>query len=69
MFTPEKICSVDETANITVHTDKAVACNDNKQVESVTSGESAPNVTFTACLNALGYSILPMFIYPDVHLK
>jgi hypothetical protein len=64
-FTPDKIYNLDETANTTVHTpDKIVACKGIKQV-----GERGPNVTFIACINALGNSIPSMFIIPHFILK
>jgi hypothetical protein len=69
-FIPDKIYYLNETASTTVHTPhKVVACKGIKQVVSITSGERGPNVKFIACINALGNSIPPMFIFPYVPFK
>lgn len=61
---------MDETSNSTVHNSgKVIAVKGEKQVGSATSGERGQNVTMIACINAIGNSVPPMFIFPRVNFK
>lgn len=69
-FEPMSIYNMDETGNSTVHVPgRVIAVKGEKQVGSATSGERGINVTMIACINAVGNSIPPMFIFPRVHFK
>lgn len=69
-ITPDRVYNVDETSNTTVHApDKIIACKGVKQVGSVTSGERGANVTVIGCVNAMGNSIPPLFVFPRVNFK
>lgn len=62
--------NMDETSNSTVHNSgKVIAVKGEKQVGSATSGERGQNVTMIACINAIGNSVPPMFIFPRVNFK
>lgn len=49
--------------------DKILACKGAKQVGSATSGERGVNVTIIACVNAIGNSVPPLYIFPRVFYK
>lgn len=69
-FDASSIYKMDETSNSTVHIPgKVIAVKGEKQVGSATSGERGVNVTMIACVNAMGNSIPPMFIFPRVNFK
>lgn len=69
-FTAADIYNMDETSNSTVqNTTKIIAPKGQKQVGTATSGERGCNVTMIACINALGNSVPPMFIFPRVNFK
>ena len=69
-FPPESIYNSDETGITTVHTpDKVIAQTGQKQVGQVTSGERGTLVTMCACINAIGNSVPPLFIFPRVNFK
>lgn len=69
-FTAADIYNMDETGNCTVqNTTKIIAPKGQKQVGTATSGERGCNVTMIACINAVGNSVPPMFIFPRVNFK
>lgn len=69
-FHAGSIYNMDETANSTVHAPaKVIAVKGEKQVGSATSGERGQHVTMIACINAIGNSVPPMFIFPRVNFK
>lgn len=69
-FEPMSIYNMDETGNSTVHVPgRVIAVKGEKQVGSATSGERGINVIMIACINAVGNSIPPLFIFPRVHFK
>lgn len=69
-FTPDKIYNLDETSNFTVHKpSKVLAPKNIKQLGSLTSAERGINITMVACVNAIGNSIPPLFIFPRVNFK
>lgn len=69
-FSPERIFNIDETGVSTVHTPvKILTKKGTKQVGSITSGERGANITIISCINAIGNSIPPLFIFPRVFFK
>lgn len=69
-FGPENIYNLDETSNFTVHKpSKILAPKNIKQLGSLTSAERGTNVTMLACINAVGQSVPPLFVFPRVHYK
>lgn len=69
-FTPEKIYNMDETGVSSVHTPpKVIASRKLKQVGGITSTERGFNTTMLACVNAIGNSIPPVFVFPRVNFK
>lgn len=69
-FTPEKIYNMDETGVSSVHTPpKVIASRKLKQVGGITSTERGFNTTMLACINAVGNSIPPVFVFPRVNFK
>lgn len=69
-FSAADIYNMDETGICTVQkTSKVIAVKGEKQVGSITSGERGSNITMIGCINALGNSVPPMFIFPRVNFK
>ena len=69
-FTPDMIYNTDESGVTTVQTPKQILTEmGRKQVGSVTSGERGTLVTIVCTINAMGNSILPMFVFPRVKYK
>ncbi|XP_075217979.1 uncharacterized protein LOC142322788 [Lycorma delicatula] len=67
---PDKIWNLDETGLSTVQGEsKTVAFKGIKQVGSATSAERGSLVTMIAVMNAIGNSMSPMFIFPQVHFQ
>jgi len=67
---PERIFNLDETGISTVQkVGQILAETGTKQVGRITSGERGENVTLCACVNAIGNSIPPAFIFPRVRFK
>lgn len=70
LFLPEKIWNLDETGLSTVQgQSKIVASKGLKQIGNATSGERGQRVTMIAAVIAVGNSLPPMFIFPNVHFK
>jgi len=68
-FSPQNIWNVDETG-ITVQTpDRIMARRGEKQVGALSSAEWGTLVTMACAGNAIGNTIPPMFIFPQVHFK
>lgn len=69
-FTPEKVFNADETGISSVHTPpKIIAQKGVKKVSGVTSAERGFNTTMIGCINAVGNSVPPYFIFPRVNFK
>lgn len=69
-FSAERIFNVDETGVSSVHTPpKVIASKKLKQVGGITSTERGFNTTVIACINAVGNSVPPVFLFPRVHFK
>lgn len=69
-FSAERIFNVDETGVSSVHTPpKVIASKKLKQVGGITSTERGFNTTVIACINAVGNSVPPVFVFPRVHFK
>lgn len=69
-FEPGDIYNVDETGVTTVQRpNKVVAQKGIKQVAKLTSAERGSLVTLACCVNALGNSIPPFFVFPRVNYK
>jgi len=69
-YAAQNIYNVDETAVTTVQRPaKVVAGKGTKQVGRITSAERGTLVTACCCINAVGNSIPPFFVYPRVHFK
>ena len=69
-FSPESIFNVDETGATTVQTPKSImAEKGRKQLGSVVSAERGQLVTLVCTINAIGNSIPPPFIFPQVIYK
>lgn len=67
-FSPSKIFNVDETRISTVHTPpRILAEKGQKQLGAVTAGERGPNITMIACINAIGNSVPPLFVFPRIN--
>ncbi|KAG5878592.1 hypothetical protein JTB14_013345 [Gonioctena quinquepunctata] len=61
---------MDQTGNCTVqNTTKIIAAREQKQIGAATSGGRGSNITMIACINALGNSVPPMFIFPRVNFR
>lgn len=70
-FTPENIYNVDETGMSTVATkpEKILATKGRKQIGVITSAERGQNFTIVGCVNVLGRSVPPAFIFPRKRMK
>ena len=69
-FSPKKIFNVDETGISSVHTPpKVIASKKLKQIGGITSTERGFNTTLIACINAVGNSVPPVFVFPRVNFK
>ena len=65
-----RIFNLDETGTTTVQkSQKILALKGTKQVSKATSAERGTLVTTCCIINALGYSIPPVMIFPRVHFK
>ncbi|XP_018318037.1 tigger transposable element-derived protein 6-like [Mycetomoellerius zeteki] len=69
-FKPNQIYNMDETGITTVQKKcpKIYAQKGAKKVGAVTSGERGRTITAVFCVNAAGYYIPPMLIYPRAHM-
>ena len=69
-YPPQNIYNVDETALTTVQRPvKVIAGKGTKQVGRMTSAERGSLVTACCCASAIGNSIPPYFIFPQIHFK
>lgn len=69
-LTAERVFNVDETGVSSVHRPpKVIASKKLKQVGGITSTERGFNTTVIACINAVGNSVPPVFVFPRVHFK
>ncbi|XP_077966411.1 uncharacterized protein LOC144419992 [Styela clava] len=69
-FPAERIFNVDETGLTTVQKPcRVIAEKGRKQVGQVTSAERGTLVTMIGCINAIGNSVPPAFIFPRVNFK
>lgn len=69
-FAPGSIYNVDETDVSTVHKPgRVLAPKEIRQLGKMTSGERGVNTTMIACINAVGNSIPPVFIFSRVFFK
>lgn len=69
-FQPNDIYNVDETALTTVQKPvKVIAGRGTKQVGRITSAERGVLVTACCCINAVGSTVPPFFVFPRVHFK
>ena len=70
-FSPDRIYNVDETGITTVanRPSKIVATRGKKQVGSLSSAERGQLVTVEICMNAAGFFVPPLFIFPRKRMK
>ena len=69
-LTPEDIFNLDETGITTVQKpNKVILPTGIKQVGQITSGERGSLITMCGCINAVGNTVPPLFIFPRVNYK
>ena len=69
-ISPQNIWNLDETGVSTVvKPGKVLAEKEVKQIGQISSAERAVTVTMCCCINAIGNSLPPVYIFPRLHFK